>query len=80
MKILPEFCQDVTDTQMSHVAPVILPELYKVFIGAEVCVMWAYNTVCSIPKLLRYSVSVGSVWFCFVVVFFFLFFFLLITK
>ncbi|BFZ10398.1 hypothetical protein BsWGS_13436 [Bradybaena similaris] len=30
-----EFCQDVTDMQMTHVAPVILPELYKVFIGAE---------------------------------------------
>ncbi|RUS86218.1 hypothetical protein EGW08_006013, partial [Elysia chlorotica] len=35
MRVLSEFCQDVTDTQMSHVAPVILPELYKVFIGAE---------------------------------------------
>lgn len=35
MRVLSEFCQDVTDTQMSHVAPVILPELYKVFIGAD---------------------------------------------
>ncbi|KAK3762793.1 hypothetical protein RRG08_040490 [Elysia crispata] len=35
MRVLSEFCQDVTDTQMTHVAPVILPELYKVFIGAE---------------------------------------------
>ncbi|XP_059148600.1 importin-9-like [Physella acuta] len=35
MRVLSEFCQDVTDTQMSHVAPIILPELYKVFIGAE---------------------------------------------
>ncbi|KAH9510177.1 Importin 9 [Bulinus truncatus] len=35
MRVLSEFCQDVTDTQMVHVAPLILPELYKVFIGAE---------------------------------------------
>ena len=33
---LAEFSQDVTDVQMGHVAPLILPELYKVFIGAEV--------------------------------------------
>ncbi|XP_005100562.2 importin-9 isoform X2 [Aplysia californica] len=35
MRVLSEFSQDVTDTQMGHVAPIILPELYKVFIGAE---------------------------------------------
>ncbi|CAL1541790.1 unnamed protein product [Lymnaea stagnalis] len=35
MRVLSEFCQDITDTQMGHVAPIILPELYKVFIGAE---------------------------------------------
>lgn len=31
-----EFSQDVTDTQMSQVAPLVLPELYKIYLGAEV--------------------------------------------
>lgn len=33
---LTEFTQDVTDTQMGHVAPVILPEMYKIFLHADV--------------------------------------------
>ena len=33
-----EFTQDVTDTQMGQVAPVILPEMYKIFMQAEVCI------------------------------------------
>lgn len=32
-----EFCREVTDIQMPHVASVILPEMYKIFIHAEVC-------------------------------------------
>ncbi|KAK6177118.1 hypothetical protein SNE40_015285 [Patella caerulea] len=36
MRVLTEFSQDVTDTQMAHVAPVILPELYNIFLQAEV--------------------------------------------
>ncbi|ESO88896.1 hypothetical protein LOTGIDRAFT_219052 [Lottia gigantea] len=36
MRVLTEFSQDITDTQMSHVAPIILPELYKIFLQAEV--------------------------------------------
>ncbi|KAL3853056.1 hypothetical protein ACJMK2_016638 [Sinanodonta woodiana] len=35
MRVLAEFTQDVTDTQMTHVAPVILPEMYKIFLQAE---------------------------------------------
>nr|XP_058971954.1 importin-9-like isoform X2 [Pocillopora verrucosa] len=35
MRVLTEFCREVTDTQMPHVAPVILPEMYKIFIHAE---------------------------------------------
>lgn len=31
-----EFTREVTDTQMPHVAPVILPEMYKIFTMAEV--------------------------------------------
>ena len=39
--ISTEFCREVTDIQMPHVAPVILPEMYKIFIHAEVC--WKSN-------------------------------------
>ena len=35
--ISTEFCREVTDIQMPRVAPVILPEMYKIFIHAEVC-------------------------------------------
>ncbi|CAH3045821.1 unnamed protein product [Pocillopora meandrina] len=35
MRVLTEFCREVTDTQMPHVVPVILPEMYKIFIHAE---------------------------------------------
>ncbi|XP_052680706.1 importin-9-like [Crassostrea angulata] len=35
MRVLSEFTQDVTDTQMGHVAPVILPEMYKIFLHAD---------------------------------------------
>ena len=31
-----EFCREVTDMQIPQVAPVILPEMYKIFIQAEV--------------------------------------------
>lgn len=31
MRVLTEFCRDVTDTQMPQVAPVILPEMLKIF-------------------------------------------------
>uniref|UniRef100_A0A8B9ZJ41 Importin 9 n=1 Tax=Anas platyrhynchos TaxID=8839 RepID=A0A8B9ZJ41_ANAPL len=36
MRVLTEFTREVTDTQMPHVAPVILPEMYKIFTMAEV--------------------------------------------
>ncbi|PVD24404.1 hypothetical protein C0Q70_14886 [Pomacea canaliculata] len=36
MRVLSEFSQDITDTQMSQVSPIILPELYKIYLGAEV--------------------------------------------
>ena len=32
----PEFTQDVTDIQMANVAPVILPQMYKIFMQHEV--------------------------------------------
>ena len=32
-----EFVREVTDMQVSQVAPVILPEMYKIFSQAEVC-------------------------------------------
>ncbi|POI32258.1 hypothetical protein CIB84_003990, partial [Bambusicola thoracicus] len=35
MRVLTEFTREVTDTQMPHVAPVILPEMYKIFTMAE---------------------------------------------
>ncbi|XP_052781923.1 importin-9-like [Mya arenaria] len=36
MRVLAEFTQDITDVQMVHVAPVILPEMYKIFLQHEV--------------------------------------------
>ncbi|OXB72277.1 UNVERIFIED_CONTAM: hypothetical protein H355_003810 [Colinus virginianus] len=36
MRVLTEFTREVTDTQMPHVAPVILPEMYRIFTMAEV--------------------------------------------
>ncbi|XP_071400077.1 importin-9 [Centroberyx affinis] len=36
MRVLTEFTREVTDTQMPLVAPVILPEMYKIFTMAEV--------------------------------------------
>uniref|UniRef100_A0AAX7SIE2 Importin N-terminal domain-containing protein n=1 Tax=Astatotilapia calliptera TaxID=8154 RepID=A0AAX7SIE2_ASTCA len=36
MRVLTEFTREVTDTQMPLVAPVILPEMYKIFSMAEV--------------------------------------------
>lgn len=36
MRVLTEFCREVTDTQMPQVAPVILPEMYKIFTQDEI--------------------------------------------
>ncbi|CAH1784945.1 unnamed protein product [Owenia fusiformis] len=36
MRVLTEFCREVTDTQISQVAPVILPEMYKIFTQFEI--------------------------------------------
>ncbi|ELK34962.1 Importin-9, partial [Myotis davidii] len=36
MRVLTEFTREVTDTQMPLVAPVILPEMFKIFTMAEV--------------------------------------------
>ncbi|CAN0065045.1 unnamed protein product [Lampetra planeri] len=36
MRVLTEFTREVTDTQMPLVAPVILPEMYRIFTMAEV--------------------------------------------
>jgi len=36
MRVLTEFCREVTDNQMPQVAPVILPEMFKIFSQAEV--------------------------------------------
>ena len=54
-----EFCREVTDIQMPHVAPVILPEMYKIFIHAEVC----------LQMLCYLSLSTGEKWNCDVIMF-----------
>uniref|UniRef100_UPI00358E2BF2 importin-9 isoform X2 n=2 Tax=Myxine glutinosa TaxID=7769 RepID=UPI00358E2BF2 len=36
MRVLTEFTREVTDSQMPYVAPVILPEMYRIFTMAEV--------------------------------------------
>lgn len=57
--ISTEFCREVTDIQMPHVAPVILPEMYKIFIHAEVC----WQMLCYV------SSSTGEKWNCDVIMF-----------
>ncbi|ELT91403.1 hypothetical protein CAPTEDRAFT_225381 [Capitella teleta] len=36
MRVLTEFSREVTDIQMQHVAPVILPEMFKIFTNDQV--------------------------------------------
>ena len=56
----PEFCREVTDNQMPQVAPVILPEMYKIFTQAEVCTvhrlfqkyMYVWELITYMKKLL----------------------------
>uniref|UniRef100_H2ZMC2 Importin N-terminal domain-containing protein n=1 Tax=Ciona savignyi TaxID=51511 RepID=H2ZMC2_CIOSA len=35
MRVLTEFCRELTDTQIPHIAPVILPELLKIFVQQD---------------------------------------------
>ncbi|WAR26205.1 IPO9-like protein [Mya arenaria] len=42
LEVTEEFTQDITDVQMVHVAPVILPEMYKIFLQHEAR-MWTSN-------------------------------------
>nr|XP_002127531.1 importin-9 [Ciona intestinalis] len=35
MRVLTEFCRELTDTQIPHIAPVILPELLKIFLQQD---------------------------------------------
>ena len=44
--LFSEFCREVTDIQIPHVAPVILPEMYKIFIHAEVRCIHGYHVMC----------------------------------
>ena len=44
--LFSEFCREVTDIQIPHVAPVILPEMYKIFIHAEVQCIHGYHVMC----------------------------------
>ena len=36
---VPEFCHDVSDQQMPHMAPIILPQLLKVILESQVVAM-----------------------------------------
>lgn len=36
MRVLSEFSREVTDTQMPHVAPLVLPQMYRIFVEANV--------------------------------------------
>lgn len=40
MRVLTEFCQEVTDTQIPHVTPVILPQLLRVIGSPQVSLMF----------------------------------------
>ena len=37
--LVPEFCHDVSDQQMPHMAPIILPQLLKVILESQVVAM-----------------------------------------
>ena len=43
--LFTEFCREVTDIQIPHVAPLILPEMYKIFIHAEVKCIHGYCAI-----------------------------------
>jgi len=36
VRVLKEFTRDLTDTQIPQVAPVILPDMYRIFMEREV--------------------------------------------
>lgn len=55
--VISEFTQDVTDTQMGHVAPVILPEMYKIFLHADVRFD---RNICNILKCLFLKINDGK--------------------
>lgn len=45
MRVLTEFCQEVTDTQIPHVCPVILPQLVRVIGSPQVSYICGNNNV-----------------------------------
>ena len=53
MRVLTEFCQEISDTQIPHVAPVILPHLIVVIKSPQV---YLYSFVCN--RLLHFSCTV----------------------
>ena len=60
MNLSSEFCHEVTDTQMPHVVPVILSEMDKIFIHAEVC-WWKLCTICSNHEGMQAASTVSTV-------------------
>ena len=43
--VIAEFCREVSDIQMPHVAPLILPEMYKIFVHADVRLKNKYTVI-----------------------------------
>lgn len=62
MRVLSEFCQDVSDTQLPHIAPIILPQLVQVIMQAEVSKMAGrlFFSHPRVPKPFRQMYSVRT--------------------
>ena len=65
--LLTEFCQDVSDTQMPQVAPVILPQLLKVIVQPEVYsvrtrsrAVHIFNTISNFIYSMSYTFPVSA--------------------
>lgn len=57
MRVLIEFCQEVTDTQIPHVTPVLLPQLLRVISSCEV----SFALICRIMVVCSYIVYILGV-------------------
>lgn len=64
MRVLAEFCQDVSDTQLPHIAPIILPHLLQVIVQSEVSDMTVFLPQPKLSISNRCTVSAPAVELC----------------
>ena len=48
VRVLKEFVRDLSDSQISNVAPVILPDMYRIFMEKEVYTVSDFLIFCSL--------------------------------